>query len=95
MYRLINNEILAAHNASFDISVLRQLLDLQYPDLEFVCTCNIARKTWSQLPRYSLNIVGNYLGYSFNHHNALDDVVTCGKILVEVCTYHNCTSIDE
>lgn len=98
MYRLINSEILAAHNASFDMSVLRQLLDiydLKYPDLEFVCTCNIARKTWRQLPRHTLNIVGNYLGYSFNHHNALADAEICGKILVEACTYHNCTSIDK
>jgi DNA polymerase-3 subunit epsilon len=98
MYRLINNEILAAHNASFDMSVLRQLMDiydLQYPDLEFVCTCNIARKTWRQLPRHTLNIVGDYLGYSFNHHNALADAEICGKILVEACTYHNCTSIDK
>jgi DNA polymerase-3 subunit epsilon len=98
VYSLINNKILAAHNASFDVRVLSQLLDLynlKYPDLEFVCTCNIARKTWCQLPRHSLNIVGNYLGYSFNHHNASDDAEMCGKILVEACTYHNCVSIDE
>ena len=98
LYRLINNGILAAHNASFDISVLRQLLDiynLRCPDLEFVCTYNIARKTWDQLTSYSLNIIGNYLGYRFNHHNALDDAEICGKILIEACTYHNCASINE
>ena len=86
IYRLINNEMLAAHNASFDISVLRRLLDvynLRYPELEFVCTCNIARRTWGQLTSYSLNVVADHLGYRFKHHDALDDAITCGRILIE------------
>lgn len=98
IYRLINNEMLAAHNASFDISVLRRLLDvynLRYPELEFVCTCNIARRTWGQLTNYSLNVVADHLGYRFKHHDALDDAITCGKILIEACAYHNCASIHE
>ena len=98
IYRLINNEMLAAHNASFDISVLRQLLNvysLPYPELEFVCTCNIARKTWRQLSSHSLKVIADYLGYRFKHHNALEDAITCGRILIEACAYHNCASIHE
>ncbi len=98
IFSLINNETLAAHNASFDLTVLRQLLDiynLRYPDLEFLCTCNIARRTWGQLASYSLSVVASYLGYRFNHHNALDDAEICGKILIEACTYHECASIHE
>lgn len=95
---LLNNETVAAHNASFDISVLRQLLDvyrLSYPDIEFICTYNVARKTWDKQVSYSLKNIGNHLGYIFNHHDASDDARICGKILVEACTHHNCLSINE
>lgn len=95
---LINNKLVAAHNASFDISVLQQLLDvygLSYPDIEFVCTYNVAKKTWDKQVSYSLKNIGYRLGYMFNHHNAIDDARICGKILVEACKHHNCLSINE
>lgn len=98
VYKNINNKILVAHNASFDISVLRQLLDcynLTYPNIEFICTCNVARKTWDKQINYTLKTIGNYLGYIFNHHDAHDDARTCGKIFIDACKYHNCDSIGE
>jgi DNA polymerase-3 subunit epsilon len=98
IHELLNNELVAAHNASFDISVLRHSLDvygLSYPDIEFICTYNVARKTWDRQVSYSLKNIGNQLGYLFNHHHASDDARICGKILVEACIYHNCLSINE
>ena len=47
IYPLINNKILVVHNARFDISVLRQLIEhcgLETPSIEFVCTCSVAKK---------------------------------------------------
>ena len=96
IYTLINNKILVAHNASFDISVLRQLLDcyqLDYPSIEFICTCSIARKTWDKQINYTLKNIGNNLGYVFNHHDAHDDARVCGQILLDACKYHGCDSI--
>lgn len=96
IYRLINHKILVAHNASFDMSVLRQLLDcynLDYPNIEFICTCNVARKTWDKQINYTLKNIGNNLGYIFNHHDAHDDARICGKILLDACRYHGCDSI--
>jgi DNA polymerase-3 subunit epsilon len=98
IHELLNNKLVAAHNASFDISVLRQLLDgyrLSYPDVEFIYTYNVARRTWDKQVSYSLKNIGNHLGYIFNHHNASDDARICGNILVEACTHHNCLSINE
>jgi DNA polymerase-3 subunit epsilon len=98
IHELIHNRLVAAHNASFDISVLRQLLDgyrLSYPDIEFICTYNVARKTWDQQVSYSLKNIGNQLGYLLNHHHASDDARICGKILVEACKHHDCLSINE
>ena len=98
IYPLINNKILVAHNASFDISVLRQLLDcyqLDYPSIEFICTCIIARKTWDKQINYTLKNIGNNLGYVFNHHDAHDDARVCGQILLDACKYHGCDSITD
>ena len=98
IYEFINNRTLVAHNASFDISVLRQLLDyynLTYPSIEFICTCNVARKTWDKQINYTLKNIGNYLGYIFNHHDAHDDARICGQIFLDACKHHNCDSIGE
>lgn len=98
IHELINNRTLVAHNASFDISVLCQLLDhynLPYPRIKFVCTCNVARKTWDKQINYTLKNIANHLGYVFKHHDAHDDARICGQILLDACEYHNCDSIDE
>ncbi len=98
IFGLINNQLLAAHNASFDMEVLRQLLNtynLHYPELDFVCTYNIARKTWGQLTSHALNTVASYLGHDFKHHQAADDARVCGQILVDACTHHDCLSVHD
>lgn len=95
---LIENQVLVAHNAPFDISVLRSLIDiydLDCADFEFVCTCNVARKTWDNQINYTLKNIANYLGYIFNHHDAHDDARICGKILIEAMKIHNCKTIKE
>jgi DNA polymerase-3 subunit epsilon len=98
IYPVINNKILVAHNASFDIGVLRRLIDyyeLDYPTIEFVCTCSVARKTWDKQINYTLKNIGNHLGYIFNHHDPHDDARICGQIFLDACNYHNCNSIVE
>ena len=98
IHPLINNKILVAHNAGFDIGVLRQLLDyyqLDYPSIQFICTCSVARKTWDKQINYTLKNIGNHLGYVFNHHDAHDDARICGQILLDACKYHSCDSISD
>lgn len=98
IYPLINHKIIVAHNAGFDISVLRQLIDtydLEFPNIEFICTCLVARKTWDRQINYTLKNIGNYLGYTFNHHEPHDDARICGQILIDACKYHECNSITD
>lgn len=98
IYPLINNRVLVAHNAGFDISVLQQLIDhyeLDYPSIEFVCTCSVARKTWDKQINYTLKNIGNSLGYIFNHHDPHDDARICGHILLDACRYHDSDSIED
>ncbi len=82
---LVEGKFLVAHNAQFDMSVLRAVLDqynLPYPMLAYNCTVNISKKTWS-LPRYKLNVVSDYLGIELDHHHALDDARASALILLK------------
>ncbi len=82
------NRTLVAHNASFDISVLRHILDeyqIDYPESAYSCTIAIAKKMWPQFINYRLNTVAEYLGLKFKHHNALEDALTCATIGIKAC----------
>ncbi len=81
----LKGKLLVAHNAKFDIDVLRATLDhynFEWPDLEYTCTVRISRKVWPDLVNHKLSTVGGYLGITFNHHNALDDSEVCAKVAI-------------
>jgi len=76
-------KIVVAHNASFDMGVLKASLlanRLQAPDFRTCCTVRIARKVWPGLDDHKLNTVGAHLNINFRHHRALDDARTCAAI---------------
>ncbi|WP_281975525.1 exonuclease domain-containing protein [Halobacillus litoralis] len=84
--QLVEGKLVVAHNAQFDMGVLRAVLDqynLSYPMLAYNCTVNISKKTWS-LPKYNLNIVSKHLGFIFDHHHALEDAKAAAHILLSV-----------
>lgn len=77
-------EFLAAHNARFDRDVLLaccETADLDPPDLPFVCTVKLARRTWG-LPSNKLPDVCDHLGIPLNHHEPLSDAEACARILL-------------
>lgn len=89
------NQLIVAHNASFDISVLRKTLDLyniEYPSFDYLCTVKIAQKTWPELFNHKLNTVSDYLNFKFNHHDALEDCLACSNLLINACKRKNVDS---
>lgn len=81
----LENKIVVAHNAQFDMSVLKYSLNeyhLAPPKFHHCCTVSIARKVWPELANHKLDTVGRQLHIDFNHHNALDDAKTCAAIPV-------------
>ena len=79
----IGERMVVAHCASFDMSVLRYTLDscgLSYPELSYTCTMVMARQLWPHLVSYGLTMVADYIGIDFEHHNPLEDALTCAKI---------------
>jgi len=89
---------LAAHNASFDMGVLKAVLnwyELSVPSLSFFCTCSLARRTWTGLKSHSLSALAENFNIIYNAHNALDDALTCGKIALLAAEKHESSSVEE
>ena len=80
---------LVAHNASFDIGVLRHTLDayrIPYPELDYYCTRAISQALWTALPSYSLELVSHFLGVQFTHHCVEEDAMACAAIVLHGCS---------
>jgi DNA polymerase-3 subunit epsilon len=76
---------LAAHNAAFDMRVLRAVLnhyDIPEPKLRCFCSLKTARSTWPDLKSHALTALADHFDIKYDAHNALADARTCGIILL-------------
>lgn len=83
----LEGELVVAHNASFDMSVLRATLDtydIAYPKLTYCCTMQLAKQFYPHLENSKLSTVCHYIGHQFNHHHASSDATACAKILLTI-----------
>jgi DNA polymerase-3 subunit epsilon len=74
---------LLAHNAAFDMSVLRASLEMYSmgtPIADYLCTVTLARALWPGLQNHKLSTVSAHLGISLNHHQAGSDAEACARI---------------
>jgi len=79
----LQDRIVVAHNAAFDMGVLRAALahyDLAVPNMEYFCSVTLSRKVWKQLPSHSLGALCEFHHIRFNHHRAGDDACACALI---------------
>ncbi|MFD1432242.1 3'-5' exonuclease [Lacticaseibacillus yichunensis] len=78
--------LVAAHNAPFDVSVLRQELvryDLPPVHYQVLDTARTARKLMPDLHDHKLETVSAALAVPlYDHHNALADSYACARILL-------------
>ena len=82
----LDEQIVVAHNAPFDMSVLRASLvhyDLALPKMEYFCSVQLSRKVWKQLASHSLGNLCHFHDISFNHHRAGDDAKACATIVLK------------
>jgi DNA polymerase-3 subunit epsilon len=78
-------DFIAAHNASFDRSVLRACCDKSGHEpvtCPFLCTVKLARTTWGIFPT-TLPDVARHLNIPLQHHDAASDAWACAQILVK------------
>jgi DNA polymerase-3 subunit epsilon len=85
LFELLNADMVVAHNAAFDMSVLRAVCDLYrlpYPEFEYFCTSKAAAQCWRHLENHKLNTLCDYIGHKFRHHNAEADAEAAGRVLL-------------
>jgi DNA polymerase-3 subunit epsilon len=83
--RLTRADIVIAHNAPFDIGLLRATLKhfgLVCPEFDYLCTCRAARRVWPDLPNHKLDTLAAHIGHEFHHHHAKDDAEAAGRVLL-------------
>lgn len=81
----VDYQILAAHNADFDITVLTETLDhyqLPVPDFYVIDSVETARKAWPKLKNHKLSTVADFLNIELNHHDAASDANACAEIIL-------------
>jgi DNA polymerase-3 subunit epsilon len=79
----IDGRLILAHNAAFDLSVLRHTLSdygLAWPACSYLCTVVLARRAWPALTAHRLNHLADFLGIALTHHRAGSDAEACGRI---------------
>jgi DNA polymerase-3 subunit epsilon len=98
MVTFISGDDLIAHNAGFDMGVLKagaSLIDATLPDLRYGCSLIMARKTYN-LESYRLNQVAYAIGIEeFNHHDALADSDACARIVIHMANRHGVDNLDD
>jgi DNA polymerase-3 subunit epsilon len=87
---------LAAHNAVFDMGVLKAALewyDLPIPPLKYFCTLRLARAAWPELQSHALTSLGKHFAITYDAHNALEDAQTCGLIACKAAENYACATL--
>ena len=91
MFAFIGEDVLIAHNAPFDMGVLRSTaahIGVALPNLNYACSLAISRKTYN-LESYRLNAVAYAVGHEeFDHHDALADSDACARIILHAADRH-------
>ncbi|WP_119677433.1 exonuclease domain-containing protein [Indioceanicola profundi] len=87
---------LIAHNASFDMGVLRAMLEhyrMDVPGHGFLCTLVTARRLWPELERHKLNHLAWHFGIELDHHKAGSDAQACAEIALRAMAHTGSASL--
>jgi DNA polymerase III epsilon subunit-like protein len=94
----IGSDVLVAHNAAFDLGVIRSALEvsaLAGPSWDYACTVILSRKSYS-LPSYSLPFVAEAAGVPLvNHHDAVEDARACAGIMIDIARRFEAPSVED
>ena len=79
----LSGNLVLAHNAGFDVSVLRggfARYGMELPDFRYLCTHAIARAAWPHETGFGLGALAARRGIRFTHHHAGEDAYACAEI---------------
>lgn len=90
---------LVAHNAAFDVGVLRRACahsGMAHPEWDYVCTLALSRRTWGHLADHKLPTVCAHIGHTLSaHHRADADAEAAAQVLLAAMAHYGTTSLLE
>lgn len=95
--RLVQADIVIAHNTSFDMNVLGQTLlhfELSCPPFRHLCTWQLAKAAWPALANHRLNTLAGHIGLSFQHHDAESDAIAAGHVMLALMRQLDTDTLD-
>jgi DNA polymerase III subunit epsilon len=92
------DDLIVAHNADFDINVLRNLLHhykLPFEDYSYTCSIKLARRAFFGMYSYGLKNLSKEFGISLDHHKAESDATACAMIAAKAFQTYKVTFAHE
>jgi DNA polymerase III subunit epsilon len=97
LVRFVGGDVLVAHNAGFDMAVLRRACEATgeaCPPYRYLCSLQVARRTYD-LASYRLPLAAAAAGYGdFSHHDALADAAACAHIVIDAARRAGADDVD-
>ncbi|NLR93895.1 exonuclease domain-containing protein [Flammeovirga agarivorans] len=93
---LLTKYPLIAHNAAFDLSVLRNslaLYDVAPPSIDYFCSLIMSRKAFPELSSYGLSALSDHFDIQLNHHNAESDAMAAAIVALKMIERHEVDSL--
>lgn len=95
----LENTMLLAHNASFDINVLRKTLQYYHipkpMNSHYMCTYVLSRDVWKESTKFSLDFLCNQEGIQLNHHHSDSDAEACARLFLKEAEYLNVETFED
>lgn len=83
----LENNVVVAHNTSFDMYAIKDALDdaqLPLPKFDYYCSLRISRKAFPGLYSYSLPLLCEAIDVQFDtHHRAESDARGCAEVFIK------------
>lgn len=95
---LVQNSTIVAHNASFDMGVLRGTLAsyrIGHPLFQYFCSVSLSKKIWPHMPKHDLKTLCTRNGIPLVHHRAGNDAEATARLVLRAGEQLGSSSIED